>query len=146
MSDDKGIAVRCMTLNDLCRAENFLNFRVRKKIGNEEASFPLEILPKTGLSCFEDGKLLAVATCYLERSAPVAVCGWCISAPGNTPQQSKRAVRALLAAMPDYASSFGARYLLTTFGNRGINRIAADLGYKFGEKCVNMFMFLEKKE
>lgn len=140
------IHIRYMTLNDLCRAENFLNFRVRKKIGNEEASFPLEILPKTGLSCFEDERLLGVATCYFEKTSPVAVCGWCITAPGNTPKESYRAVRALLAAMPDYADSMGAKYLLTTFGSRGINRIAADLGYKFGEKSVNMFMVLSKKE
>lgn len=103
-------------------------------------SFPEEWLPSTGLSArVADGPLLAVATLYLEKSTPVAVCGFCVANPFNSARESERAVRALLSAMPDYAKKRGASWLLTTFGNRGINRILDEFGFIAGENSETKF-------
>lgn len=136
--------VRYMTLNDSVRAGNWLNMRVRQRSGIEAATFPVEILPKTGLSCFHENRLLAVAFLYLEKSSTVAVCGWCVANPANTPSESKLAVTELLKAMPEYARQQGATFLLSTFGNRGINRIARKMGFIPGEKAENMYLNLYK--
>lgn len=106
----------------------------------ENISFPEEWLPSTGLSArVADGPLLAVATLYLEKSTPVAVCGFCVANPFNSARESERAVRALLSAMPDYAKKRGASWLLTTFGNRGINRILDEFGFIAGENSETKF-------
>ena len=136
------VNVRYMTLNDSVRAGNWLNMRVRQKSKMEQISFPVQILPKTGLSCFCDQHLLGVAFLYLEKSSSVAVCGWCVTNPGNAPSESALAVRELLKAMPEYARQNGATFLLSTFGNRGINRIARKMGFLPGEKAENMVMNL----
>ena len=60
------------------------------------------------------------------------MCGWCIADPENSMRVSAEAVHALIYAMPDFARSKGATILLSTFGNRGINRIAAKAGFITG--------------
>ena len=137
------VNVRYMTDSDAVRAGNWLNLKVRSKSGCAAAEFPLELLPQTGLSCFYEHTLLAVAFLYLEKSSSVAVCGWCIANPGNLPSQSRIAVMELLRAMPQYAKQQGATFLLTSFGNRGINSIARGLGFLPGERAENMFMNLK---
>jgi hypothetical protein len=47
-----------------------------------------------------------------------------------------------MAAMPVYARQKGKKYLLTTFGSKGINKILAGLGFHKGENALNMFMNL----
>jgi hypothetical protein len=74
----------------------------------------------------------------------VAVCGWIAANPGNTPSESKLAVTELLKAMPEYARQQGATFLLSTFGNRGINRIAREAGFLHGDKAEHMIMYLSK--
>lgn len=138
------VNVRYMTLNDSVRAGNWITAKVRRRCGNDGIGFPVEILPKTGLSCFHDNRLLAVAFLYLEKSSTVAVCGWIAANPGNTPSESNIAVTELLKAMPEYARQQGATYLLTTFGNRGINRIAREAGFLHGDKAEHMIMYLSK--
>lgn len=138
------VNVRYMTLNDSVRAGNWMNLKVRQRSGIEAAAFPVEILPKTGLSCFHENRLLAVAFLYLEKSSTVAVCGWIAANPGNTPSESNIAVKELMTAMPEYARQQGATYLLTTFGNRGINRIAREAGFLPGDKAEHMIMYLSK--
>ena len=118
----------------------WLTEKIRRKSGSPAVSFPEEWLPSTGLSArVADGPLLAVATLYLEKSTPVAVCGFCVANPFNSARESERAVRALLSAMPDYAKKRGASWLLTTFGNRGINRILDEFGFIAGENSETKF-------
>ncbi len=132
-----------MTVEDGRQAVEWLSMRIRKHTGNETLSFPSEWMPETGMAVF-DGRcrILAIATLYLEKSSPIAVCGWCVTNPGNTPRQSRSAVKLLMSAMPAYAKRNGAKYLLTTFGNRGINRILDDLDFINGELSENKFKVL----
>jgi hypothetical protein len=142
LDEEETFAVRYMTANDAVRAGNWLNYRVQQKSGVAQAAFPREIFPATGLSFFAGNSLLAVAFLYLEESSSVAVCGWCATNPGNSAHESARAVKELMAAMPQYARERGKKYLLTTFGNRGINRILAGLGFHKGENTLTMYMNL----
>lgn len=128
-----------MTPDERRIASQWLTDKIRLNSG-KNISFPEEWLPTTGLSArIDGGSLLAVATLYLEKSTPVSVCGWCIANPFNSARESEQAVRALLSAMPDYAVKQGAAWILTTFGNRGINRILNELGYVQGENSETKF-------
>ena len=106
--------VEYSSIDDMRCAVEWLTERIRRKSGNYTLNFPADWMPATGLSAFgEDGSLLAVATLYLEKSSPVAVCGWCVSNPANDVKTSYRAVNMLLEEMPEYARNKGAKYLLT---------------------------------
>ena len=140
-----------MSIEEACKAVEWLSLKIRQKTENNTLSFPSDWMPETGLVVFDDlspqsggltDRLLAVATLYLEQSSPVAVCGWCLTNPENTARQSQMAVRLLMAAMPIYAKRHGAKYLLTTFGNRGINRILDRIGFINGEVSENKFKVL----
>ncbi len=134
------VKIRPMTPMERKTAAGWMNVKIQRRSGNSAVRFPEEWLPATGLSArTADGGLLAVATLYLEQSTPVAVCGFCVANPLNAARESKRAVRALLAAMPDYAREHGAGWLLTTFGNRGINRILEEFGFTAGETSETKF-------
>lgn len=125
-------------------AYSWLNKRLQNMAGSE-VEFPRGLLPQTGLACYCSKKLLAAAFLYLERSTSIAVCGWCIANPGNSPRESAEAVELLLRSMPEYARKHGATYLLTTFGRRSINRIARKVGFLPGEIAENMYMPLLTK-
>lgn len=141
-SYEEDFSVRYMTANDAVRAGNWLNYRVQRRSGIAEAAFPCDIFPSTGLSFFKGNSLLAVAFLYLEETSAVAVCGWCIGNPANSASVSHLAVKELMAAMPVYARQKGKKYLLTSFGSKGINKILAGLGFHKGENALNMFMNL----
>ena len=116
----------------------FLTARISRKIGKAELEFPADMLPDTGLAAWDSqGRCLAVAYLYRESSSRVAVCGFCATAPENRARESYEAVTALMKAMPEYAGSMGAKYLLTTFGNRAINAILERNGYIPGETAHN---------
>ena len=153
MTSRKGEPMRTdeLSVEEACLAVEWLSQKIRRRTGNNSLSFPSEWIPETGLVVFDDpspqsgavtGRLLAAATLYLEQSSPVAVCGWCIANPENTVWQSQRAIKLLMAAMPVYAKRHGAKYLLTTFGNRGINRILDRTGFINGEVSENKFKVL----
>lgn len=132
-----------MGKEDAQMAIDWLSEKIRQKSGNHSLTFPPDWMPETGMIAAEDdGKLLAVATLYLEKSSPVAVCGWCIANPANKAKESYKAVKLLLAVIPGYAKRLGAKYLLTTFGNRGINSILDQHGFISGETSENKFIFL----
>ena len=110
----------------------WMDLRIRK--AGADAPFPGDILPRSGLAARDGhGNTLAVATLYLEREIPVAVCGWCAANPLNNRRQSAEAVKTLLAAIPVYARRCGAKYLLTTFGQRSLNRMLDRLGFSNGD-------------
>ena len=132
-----------MTVEDGRQAIEWITQRIRKHTGNETLSFPAEWIPKTGMVVYNGrSRIFAIATLYLEKSSPVAVCGWCIANPENTPRQSQTAVKLLMSVMPTYAKRNGAKFLLTTFGNRGINRILDSLNFINGEVSENKFKVL----
>lgn len=132
-----------MSVEEARLAVQWMTERVRKKSGDGSLNFPSEWIPETGMAAFgDDGRVLAVATLYLERSSPVAVCGWCFANPENRPRESWRAVRLLMSVLPAYARRFGAKFLMTTFGNRGINRILDSRGFVHGENSENKFIVL----
>lgn len=126
-----------MTYGEALRAVAWLNDRIKAHGFQEE--FPETVLPRTGLVCYEDGILRAVVFIYFEKTSSIAVCGWCIANPKNKPRSSYNAVKALFDAVPEFAKENGATMLLSTFGNRGINKIAKEAGFIVGEKAVNMF-------
>ena len=131
-----------MSYEDAMLARAWLTERIRERTGRDELEFPADWLPETGLAVFgrEHGKngerLLAAAMLYLEKSSPVAVCGWCIGNPANGSRESDQAVRLLISAMPNYARRHGAKHLLTMFGRRSMNRICDELGYMTGDPEV----------
>ena len=131
--------VQKMSEIDRAMLAKWINRRIRLKSGNWQLTFPDEMLPYTGLACWKFGRLLAVATCYLEMTSSMAVCGWCGVNPECRLRTSYEAVRRLLAAMPGYAKECGARYLMTTFGNRAINRMLDRMGFTPGETMESKF-------
>lgn len=142
-TQNKEMCTAEMTVEDVRCAVDWMTERIRKKNGNDSLSFPADWMPETGLSVVSgDSRLLAVATLYLEKSSPVAVCGWCVSNPENRPSESYSAINLLMAAMPIYAKRLGAKYLLTTFGDRGINSVLDKCGFIQGETSENKFMIL----
>lgn len=142
------VLLRKMTPEDSENVIRWMNSRIRSATGNASLSFRKEWLPETGLSAWEGKvhgkvhgkterrKLLAAAVLYLEKSSAVAVCGWCVANPENSPSETHNAVRSLLEAMPGYASSMGAKILLATFGNNGINKILDSIGFSSGDRNV----------
>ena len=139
MERETGFLVNEITGLDTITAAEWMDLKIRKLGKNEKLEFPLALLPRTGLACYRKGVLKAAAFLYLEKSSSVAVCGWIMANPGNSSASSHKAVQMLLAAMPDYARRHGAKYLLTTFGNRAVNKIADRLGFITGEKAENKF-------
>lgn len=135
--------VRPMDAIDRATVARWLERHTAAKHPGTVGTFPIDLLPAKGLAARDGrGKLAACATCYLDRSSPVAVCGWCVGDPDNPPRRTYEAVRTLLAAMPDYARAHGARYLLTIFGNRGINRMLDQMDFLNGETCENKIKIL----
>ena len=142
-AQNKAMRTDEMGIEDVRCAVDWMTERIRKKTGNYTLSFPADWMPETGMVVVSgDSRLLAVATLYLEKSSPVAVCGWCVSNPENKPSESYSAVNLLMAAMPIYAKKLGAKYLLTTFGDRGINSILDKQGFINGETSENKFVIL----
>lgn len=138
------IVCREITDKDKREAWIWFNYRLGKKSGRKNCFFPYQLLPNTGLGAVDyNNRLLAVAFLYLEKSSTVAVCGWCIANPANSPHISKQAVELVLSQMPEYAKSYGATHLLSTFGSRSINRILRKNGFMMGEKADNMYVKLE---
>lgn len=138
----QGISTREMTACDLVLALEWLNARIRK---NHAAApdFPADWLPQTGLAAIaRSGTVLAVATLYLDKTSPVAVCGWVVSNLENTSSCSKKAIELLMLDMQIYAKNQGAKYLLSTFGNKGINHILDQQGFSPGEVCDNKFIYI----
>lgn len=132
-----------MDYEDAGHAVRWITERIRITTGNDQLEFDGDWLPITGLSAFDDRMhLKAVAILYLEKNSPVAVCGWCVTNPANTARESDKAVRMLMEKMPFYAKEHGAKYLLSMFGNRGINKILNDLDYINAETCETKFMKL----
>ena len=126
-----------MRRSDAETAAGWMTRRIRKAGGDGKLVFPESWMPETGMVVLGDrDKPLAVAVVYFEKSSPVAVCGWCISDPDLRFSESRKAVRLVLSALPAYARRNGAEYLLTTFGNRGINRILTGLGFSDGDSGV----------
>lgn len=138
--------IQKMSNIDAVHAVDWLNARLQVAGNNKNIKFPLALIPAKGLSCFYGRKLIAVATLYLDQGGNVAVCGWLIANPENTPRQSSRAVRLLLEMMPQYVRDLGAKILMTGFSNRGINKIAASLGFIWGESSEMFFNVVDKGE
>ena len=126
-------------MNDRDR-ETFLRWmdtRIAAAVGGDTPSFPAGWLPKTGLAARDrDGSPVAMTLLYLEKSAPVAVAGWCVSRPRLPAFDAASAVKLLLAALPAYARRLGAQHLMTVYGNRGINTILDRLGFLTGDRSV----------
>ena len=132
-----------MDYEDAGQAVRWITERIRITTGNDQLEFDGDWLPMTGLSAYDDRMhLKAVAILYLEKNSPVAVCGWCVANPENSIWQSREAVRLLMEKMPYYAKSQGAKYLMSMFGNRGINHILDGLDYINSETCETKFMKL----
>ena len=127
---------------DRARLVKMMETRMRQAIGNSDCRFDYW-MPKTGIGAFDNGVLRAGIAVYFEFSSPVAVAGFCIANPDNTPQESYRAISLLLDALPGYAKRAGAKRLLTIFGNRGINRMLDRKGFTGGEAVEEKMLFLE---
>ena len=105
-----------------------------------DSGFPGAMLPVTGLAARDgNGRTLAVATLYLEKSSTIAVCGFCVADPANRFRQSAAAVKLLLSTMPIYAKRCGAEYLMSVFGRRSLNRILDRSGFIPGETAETKF-------
>lgn len=123
------------------QAANWITSRIYQRTGDAKLIFPVDWMPATGICVYDaDDTLLCVAILYLEKSSPVAVCGWCVTNPENASRTSRAAVKLAMSVLPVYAHEHGAKYLLTIFGNRGINRILDDLGYITTEDSENKFI------
>ena len=129
--------VREMTRKDADIAVAWLTERMRRRSGRDDLEFSAAWMPETGLAaCDGTGRVRCVAVLYLEKSSPVAVFGWVIADPANSHRESSGAVRRLLAAMPSYAESKGAKHLISMFGSRSVNRILNDSGFVSGDSKV----------
>lgn len=126
---------RAMSANDRIRLWNELNNHIQKSSCSQ--LFPFDWLPETGVAVFDSRNILIAGIfVYFEKSSPVAVAGWCVTKCGLPSAVSYRAVKELLSALPDYARSSGASHLLTTFGNRAVNRMLDRAGFLPGDSGV----------
>ena len=131
-----------MTLQHAVELQNWLTDRIRSRTGNPELMFPPGWMPETGLVCLGDNdRLLAGVAIYFEQTSPVAVAGWVVTNPDNSASVSSDALKLLLAGLPGYAKSRGAKHLLTYFGNRGINSILDNLGFHNGDPGIEQKYF-----
>ena len=102
-----------------------------------EMQFPPDWMPETGLVVFDyNDKPVCAGILYLEKSSPVAVFGWVIANPANTPRESSEAVKLLINTMPGYARQHGATHLLTMFGSNSINRQLDKFGFINADRDV----------
>lgn len=133
------ISIDKLTPADRKLALGWMNFRIRNYSLIDTLDFPPELMPETGLAAYRGGKVFATAMLYLEKNSPIAVCSFCVTNPENTPAESRAAVEELMKALPLYARELGAKYLLSFFGNRGINHILDKLNFITTEKSENKF-------
>ena len=126
----------------------WLTTRLRRKAGRDDITFPIQWLPETGLiAMLRDSRgkevIRGALFIYFEKTCPVAVAGWLVTYPGNTPDESMRVCKSLLAEAGDYARKNGAKHLLTTFGNDNINDLLDSLGFVTGDTGVqHKYLFL----
>ena len=124
-------------------ALEWMNCRIRNVMKNDQAGLPEDWLPQTGVMVKdENDRPLLAAFLYLEKSSPVAVAGWVIANPENTRRMSYNAAIIALSALKGYARKHKAKYLMSTFGNRGVNDILKRLGFVHGEYSENKFIIL----
>ncbi len=125
------MTVREWKYTELAAALKWMSARLRDR------TFPASWLPFTGLAAIDaTGRCCATLAVYCDATSPVAVLGWLIADPGNTARESFTAARALLEYAPIYAKNKKCVHLITMFGNRGINRLCDQLGYRQGDKNV----------
>ena len=109
---------------------------ISRRMGNG-LEFPVDLLPETGLTVTgEGGKRLCAVVVYFEKTSPVAYIGWIATNPCNTLEESANSIVFGIREAVDYARRNGARHLLTTTGNRGINRIFDRQGFVSGDRMV----------
>ena len=90
-----------------------------------------------------DGELRAVVIVYFEQNAPVAVIGWCMANPDNSPSQSAEAVRLALESAVALAKARNASFMLSYLGNRAMNRMLDDIGFcNADQNVVQKFKYL----
>lgn len=116
-----------MTEEDRAQAVKWMSERFK-------GAFPLDWLPPTGISVYDNGVLRAVAIVYFGLGSSAAVLGWSVTNPGNTARQSYQSVKLALGAAVVYARRMGAGHLLATFGTRSINRILDGMGFLNGDR------------
>jgi len=119
---------------------------IRKRFCDAAAEPMNMILPRLGLAAADavTDELLAAAFLYLDRTSPVAVCGWIYTNPRNSARTSARAVDTIVGALPQFARQHGAKFLLSCFGNRGINRMLDRRGFVTAEFAEHKILILEK--
>ena len=109
---------------------------ISRRMGNG-LEFPVDLLPETGLTVTgEGGKRLCAVVVYFEKTSPVAYIGWIATNPCHTLEESANSIAFGIREAVDYARRNGARHLLTTTGNRGINRIFDRQGFVSGDRMV----------
>lgn len=128
--------MREMTQADRAQALGWMGERYEKP-------FPLDFFPQTGVAV-EDGagRLLAVIPVYFEESSAVAVAGHCMANPANVPRESRAAVETAMRGTVRYAMERGRKYLVTIYGNRGVNRIADKMGFVRADVVEEKFITL----
>lgn len=91
--------------------------------------FPDDFFPKTGVVAEDDsGRVRAIIPVYFEMNSAVAVSGHCMADPENTARESYDAIDAALRAVVDFARRNKRKYLVSIYGNRGVNRMAGRIG------------------
>lgn len=105
-----------------------------QRLGGRE--FPWLAMPVKGLSAVDDdGKLLAVATIFVDFCRPMAFCGWAMANPSNSPRISRSALDDIFTELPKYAKdTLKCKWLFTCFGSHGINTLLTEIGYAEGDK------------
>ena len=76
----------------------------------------------------DSGRVRAIIPVYFEMNSAVAVAGHCMADPENTARESYDAIDAALRAVVDFARRNKRKYLVSIYGNRGVNRMAGRIG------------------
>lgn len=132
-----------MTEEMRLEAIDWQNRHLREVYG-EHSGLPFDIFPKNGMVAIaDDGRLIAAGMMYLEKTVPVAVCGFLFANPDASAQEKHTAVKLVLASLPVYARKLGAKCVISTYGRRSLNRMLDRMGVPTIEHAETKILSLE---
>lgn len=125
--------VRPITSDDLATIREWWLHR-------DEGTMPAEILPPDGVVAVDaGGEMLAAGWAYFPAGAAVVMLDWFVVRPGMRARDTRRALRAVLAALEGLARRAGAKWVMGATAFRAFAREAEACGFsEAGPPCIHL--------